>query len=211
MHDLQSEADRLWWGGACLKIQKTRFPPTLNLLPSIPQHTTKSKVNSIVQPSTTISKNIRSTLSTQLIYTLLTVKMQSITCIITFMVMTLFYALCASLPHEADFPVTLPNNFNFTDTGVWRAVTPDPDSILSVPNLSPDALKNKDRCFYWKGSEKWSDVGGQHSQFVHDSLFHMCDVIATFTSNTGLRKDDVVSDNLLSNLVDTLIFADYCP
>lgn len=137
--------------------------------------------------------------------------MQSITCIITFMVMTLFYALCAALPHEADFPVTLPNNFNFTDTGVSRAVTPDPNSIWSVPNVSPDVIFNVDRCFHSKGSEKWSDVGGKYSQFVHDSIFHMCDVIATFASNTGLRKDDVVSDNLSSNLIDPLIFADYCP
>lgn len=161
------------------------------------------------------SATTRSTLSTHVIYALLTVKMQSITCIITFMVMTLFYALCAALPHEADFPVTLPNNFNFTDTGVSRAVTPvnpaDPNSIWSVPNVSPDVIFNKDRCFHSDGSEKWSDVGGKYSQFVHDSIFHMCDIIATFTSNTGLRKDDVVSDNLSSNLIDPLIFADYCP
>lgn len=137
--------------------------------------------------------------------------MQSITCIITFMVMTIFYALCAALPHEADFPITLPNNFNFSDTGVSRAVTPDPNSIWSMPNLSPDVYKNKDRCFFSKGSEEWSDVGGKYSQFVHVSIYHMCDIITNFASNTGLRRDDVVSDKLSSNLIEPFIFADYCP
>lgn len=130
------------------------------------------------------------------------------------MVMTLFYALCAALPHEADFPVTMPNNFNFTDTRVSGVVpfTPDdPNSIWSVPNVNPDVIFNKNRCFYSKGSETWSDVGGKNSQFVHDSIYHMCDVITNFASNTGLRRDDVVSDKLSSNLIEPFNFADYCP
>lgn len=120
--------------------------------------------------------------------------MRSITFVITFMAMALFYALCDALPHDANLPGTVSDNITSMNISIAKAV--DPNSINSVPNLSPDVNKNMNRCYYFDVSEKWSDMGGKHSWFVHDALYHLCDVIATFASNTGFKKDDTVSDPL---------------
>lgn len=134
--------------------------------------------------------------------------MRSIAILITFMAMALFNALCVALPHEDNFSGTLPNNSTFTDTGVSR-LDDAPDSLSHVPNLSPDVFKNKQRCYYTDKSETWADVGGKFSQYVHDAVYNMCDVMATFAENTGFKKDDRVSGNLPRQLID-LMFADYC-
>lgn len=117
--------------------------------------------------------------------------MRSIAFLIAFTAMALFNAFCDALPHEDNFSGVLPNNVTSTDTGVSR--NGDPDSLSNVPNLSPDIFRNKRRCYYTDVSEKWSDVGGKHSQYVHDAIWNMCDVVATFAGNTGFKKDDTVS------------------
>lgn len=122
--------------------------------------------------------------------------------LIAFMAMALFNAFCDALPHEDNFSGTLPSNFSgvlpnnvtSTDTGVSRK--DDPDSLSNVPNLNPDVYMNRNRCYYDDVSEKWSDVGGKHSQYIHDAIWNMCDVIATFAGNTGFKKDDTVSGSL---------------
>ncbi|KAL1883928.1 hypothetical protein Daus18300_000036 [Diaporthe australafricana] len=115
---------------------------------------------------------------------------------ITFMVMVLFFALCGASPpakplqtsHNTHNSINdsiasvLPNNF--TDTGVSRAGIP--------VNLSPDWYKIKDRCYYWDQSEKWRDMGGQYSDFVLGAAHDLCDLIATFASNEGFRKDQTI-------------------
>lgn len=122
--------------------------------------------------------------------------------------MIFFYALCDALPYEASFPA-LSDNITSTNTSISKAI--DPNSINSVPNLNHDVFKNLNRCYYTDVSETWGDVGGKHSQFVHDAVYHMCDVIATFASNTGLKKDDIVGDGLLSHLREPFVFADHLP
>ncbi|KAK2606971.1 hypothetical protein N8I77_005687 [Diaporthe amygdali] len=120
--------------------------------------------------------------------------------LITFIVMTLFYTLCSAAPSQAKLPLqisrntdalantsvpsTLPTNLTLTDTGVFRAKIPD--------FVNPDIWKNLDRCYYWNGNEKWNDVGGQFSQFLHTSLHDTCDLIATFASNEGFKKDQTI-------------------
>lgn len=131
--------------------------------------------------------------------------MRSIAFLIAFMAMALFNAFCDALPHEDTFSGTLPSNLNSTDIIVSRD---DDDSLGSVPNLNRDVFKNKNRCYYTDVSEKWNDVGGLHSQFVHDAVWNMCDVIATFAANTGFKKDDRVSGSLPQYFIDPMC-ADY--
>lgn len=109
----------------------------------------------------------------------------------------------ASLAH------TTPDLFNSTDTGVSMAAMED-DDIFHVPNLNGDIWENKNRCYYWDYSEKWRDVGGKHSQFVHDAVDHMCQVIAAYVGSTGFMKDDTVSCNIPEQSTDSFTHADYC-
>lgn len=178
--------------GCCPPTNKTNGFPTLNLLSSIPQRTTLQTKSQLDHPA---KQNYQQ--QSLIRTTPVLVKMRSITFIITFMAMMFFYVLCDALPYEASLPA-LSDNVTSTNTSISRAI--DPNSINSVPNLNHDVFKNKNRCYYTDVSETWSDVGGKHSQFVHDAVYHMCDVIATFASNTGLKKDDIVSDGLSSHL-----------
>lgn len=126
--------------------------------------------------------------------------MPSTTSLITFVVMVLLCALCNAAPSQAD-------NFT-TDIGVSRAT--DPNSLGSVPNLNKDVFKNKNRCYYTDHSETWGDMGGQHSSFINSAVFNMCNVIATYTSNTGFEKDDVVSGNLPGQPAGFSMFSNHC-
>lgn len=137
--------------------------------------------------------------------------MPSATFLITFMVMALFYVLCEAAPQMASLAHTMPDLFNSTDTGVsMAAMEDDPDDIFHVPNLNGDIWENKQRCYYWDYSEKWQDVGGKHSQFVHDAVDQMCQVIAAYVGSTGFMKDDTVSCNIPEQSTDSCTHADYC-
>lgn len=128
--------------------------------------------------------------------------MRSIGFLIPFVAMALICTLCDALPHDANIPGTLLDNSTSTYTVVPKGCSPD--DICSYPNVNPDAYKNLQRCYYDDVSETWGDVGGKHSQFVQDSVYHMCEVIATYASNQGFKKDDQVSGSLQNNVRDPL-------
>lgn len=69
----------------------------------------------------------------------------------------------------------------------------DPNDVHSVPDLNSDIWKNRRTCYNWWDSERWNDVGGQHSQFVNDTVLGMCDFITAYTSSGGWDKDATVS------------------
>jgi hypothetical protein len=119
--------------------------------------------------------------------------MWSATFLITFMAMALLYVLCDAEPPAASLPGTLLDKFNSTDTEASMVgMINDPNDIFHVPDLNTAIHDNEQRCYWWDESEKWQDVGGKHSQFVQDSVYHMCEVIAAYTTSTGFKKDDKV-------------------
>lgn len=137
--------------------------------------------------------------------------MPSATVLITIMVMALFYVLCDAAPQMASLAQTPTDLFNTTDTGVsMAAMKDDPNDINRVPNLNSDVRNNKNRCYYWDYSEKWKDVGGQHSRFVNDAVDHMCQVIAAYVGSTGFKKDDTVSSSITEHSTDSFTHANYC-
>lgn len=36
----------------------------------------------------------------------------------------------------------------------------------------------ENRCYNWDTSEKWKDVGGQHSDFVNQAVYNLCQLVA---------------------------------
>lgn len=163
----------------------------------------------IVQPSTTINDD-KYSINPKPNPNQSHLDMPSATVFITFVVMALFYNLSVAAPPAASFPATLLDNFNSTDTGVSMvAMGTDPNDIFHVPDLNTDVYNNKQRCYYWGKSEKWQDVGGKHSQFVQESVYHMCEVIAAYTTSAGFKKDDTVSDNEPDQPTSRLTSADH--
>lgn len=54
-------------------------------------------------------------------------------------------------------------------------------TLLPVIDGFPDNgtdPKTENRCYNWDTSEKWKDVGGQHSDFVNQAVYNLCQLIA---------------------------------
>ena len=137
--------------------------------------------------------------------------MRSATAPIILMMMAFFYILCDAAPLEATLPGIMPENLTSTDTGISMvAPSEDPNNINNVPNLNKDVWKNKQRCYDADASEKWGDMGGKYSQFVNETVYNLTDIIGTYASNVGFKKDDTVCGNLSNPTKDSIIFADHC-
>ncbi|KAG8164540.1 hypothetical protein KVR01_006458 [Diaporthe batatas] len=122
--------------------------------------------------------------------------MQSATLLVTSMVMALFYVLTDAAPPSSSLLGNLLDNFNSTDPRVPMVSVVnlgDPNDVHSVPDLNSDIWKNKRTCYDSRASEKWQDVGGQHSQFVNDTVLNMCRFITAYTISAGWDKDAPIS------------------
>jgi len=126
--------------------------------------------------------------------------MRSATVLVTLMVMALLYVLTDAAPPSSSHPDTLLDNFNPTDAGFGVSMVSmvnldDSNDVSSVPDLNSDIWKDKRHCYSWQDSERWKDVGGQHSQFVNDTIFGMCEFITAYTNSAGWDKNATVSDS----------------
>lgn len=70
-------------------------------------------------------------------------------------------------------------------------------TLLPVIDGFPDNgtdPKTENRCYNWDTSEKWKDVGGQHSDFVNQAVYNLCQLIA-IEAYKGFPAGNTVSDS----------------
>jgi hypothetical protein len=54
-------------------------------------------------------------------------------------------------------------------------------------------IKTQNKCYNWNTSEKWKDVGGQHSDFVNQAVYDLCQLIAV-EAYKGFPAGNTVSE-----------------
>lgn len=98
--------------------------------------------------------------------------MRSFATLLTLMVMALALTFCSAAPH------TKPSHDVSRDVGELINTTL-PNIIADDPTTNGTGDPNtQNKCYDWDTSEKWKDVGGQHSDFVDQAVYDLCQLIA---------------------------------
>ncbi|KAG8161281.1 hypothetical protein KVR01_009545 [Diaporthe batatas] len=91
--------------------------------------------------------------------------------LLNLVVLTLVLEFCAAAPltsPDQDVSIVAGDRTPLNITGI--------PGNTSTHGLDP--AKTSNRCYDWDTSEKWKDVGGQHSEFVNQSVYDLCQQIA---------------------------------
>lgn len=115
--------------------------------------------------------------------------MRSFTALLTFMVMALALAFCNAAPH------TKPSRDVSSNVGeLIDAAVPNIIADVHITNGTDDT-NTQNKCYNWDTSEKWKDVGGQHSDFVNQAVYNLCQLIA-IEAYKGFPSGNTVSSIL---------------
>lgn len=88
------------------------------------------------------------------------------------MVMALTLSFCTAAPQAKSTHPASSNVGNLMDTTF-------PDTIADGSSTNGTAeINTQNMCYDWDSSEKWKDVGGQHSEFVNQAVYNLCQLIA---------------------------------
>lgn len=118
--------------------------------------------------------------------------MRSFATLLAFMVMALALNFCNAAPHTMPsrdisgnvgdpIDTTLPNTIaddstinvgDLIDTTLPNTISDDSN------NNGTDGTNTQNKCYDWGSSEKWKDVGGQHSEFVNQAVYDLCQLVA---------------------------------
>lgn len=114
--------------------------------------------------------------------------MRSFTTSLTFMVIAVLLTLCAAAP-LAEPSQDVASNVGSSINSTLPGTIPD-DSTTNGTNIN-----TANSCYAWDSSEKWKDVGGQHSTFVNQAVYDLCQLIAV-EAYRGFHSGNTVSDTL---------------
>ncbi|KAG6356527.1 hypothetical protein INS49_015915 [Diaporthe citri] len=95
--------------------------------------------------------------------------MRSFATLLAFMVMAMALTFCNAAPHTKPSHDVSRNVGDLIDTNI---IADDPTTN------GTDDTNTQNMCYDWDSSEKWKDVGGQHSEFVNQSVYDLCQLIA---------------------------------
>lgn len=111
--------------------------------------------------------------------------MRSFATFLAFMVMALALNFCNAAPHTKPSRDISGNVGDPIDTSLPNTIADD--SITNVGDLidttppntnGTDDTNTQNKCYDWDSSEKWKDVGGQHSDFVNQAVYDLCQLVA---------------------------------
>lgn len=119
--------------------------------------------------------------------------MEPFTTLLTFMVMALTLISCTAAPQAKPTHEASSNVGNLIDI-----TFPNTIEDSSSTNSTAD-INTQNKCYDWDSSEKWKDVGGQHSEFVNQAVYNLCQLIA-IDAYKGFSSGNTVSSILLQHL-----------
>lgn len=118
--------------------------------------------------------------------------MHTFTTLLTFMVLALTLNFCTAAP------LTNPSHdLSAIVEDLVNTTLLDATAINPITNGTDDT-NTENRCYTWDKSEKWRDVGGQHSKFVNQSVYDLCQLIA-IEAYKGFSAGSTVSSALSHN------------
>lgn len=116
--------------------------------------------------------------------------MQPFTTILSLVVMALTLTLCTAAPQAKPTHESSSNVENMIGNTF-------PDTIADSSITNGTASTNtQNKCYDWDSSEKWKDVGGQHSEFVNQAVYSLCQLIA-IDAYKGFSSGNTVSSIIL--------------
>lgn len=117
-------------------------------------------------------------------------KMRSFTAFLTILATALLLNLCISAPLTE-----LAQDVSNDATDLINSVLPVIDGFPDNSTTNGTDPLTENRCYNWDTSEKWKDVGGQHSDYVNQAVYNLCQLIA-IDAYKGWPAGNTVSDSL---------------
>lgn len=116
--------------------------------------------------------------------------MQPFATLLTFLVLALTLTLSTAAPHAQPLYTASDNAGDLVNTTVPNTID-DSNAMNDTANIN-----SQNKCYDWDTSEKWKDVGGQHSDFVNQAVYDLCQLIA-IEAYKGFPSGNTVSSNIL--------------
>lgn len=113
------------------------------------------------------------------------------------MAMALTIIFCTAASQAQPFRSVAGNVGDLIDTTIPKTLA-DNNAMNDTANI-----KTQNKCYDWDTSEKWKDVGGQHSDFVNQAVYNLCQLIA-IDAYKGFSSGNTVS-SILSPITYKLI------